>query len=106
MVKIEYMQKYLHNHLNFHLKCYSLDIIYISGNLFVIIWRVMKDRSKVSSFFIINLGISDCLMGVYLLIIGAVDAYYRGKYIIYADNWRASTLCQFAGIIAMLSSEV
>ena len=44
-------------------------------------------------------------MGIYLLIIAGVDTYYRGQYIIYADKWRSSALCQFAGLLAMLSSE-
>ncbi|KAK2192054.1 hypothetical protein NP493_40g08029 [Ridgeia piscesae] len=76
------------------------------GNLFVIIWRFRTDRTKASSFFVINLGCSDFLMGLYLLIIGSVDAHYRGVYIVHADSWRASGLCQLAGFLAMLSSEV
>ena len=78
----------------------------MAGNLFVVIWRVRSDRARVSSFFIINLGISDFLMGVYMVIIASVDVYYRGVYVIYADDWRSSPLCQLAGIMAMLSSEV
>ena len=70
------------------------------------VWRLKSDRSKVSSFFIINLGISDWFMGCYMLIIASVDVSYRGTYILYADSWRSSVLCQFAGILAMLSSEV
>ena len=77
-----------------------------SGNLFVVIWRIKTDRSKVSSFFIINLGCSDFLMGVYMLIIASVDVHYRGRYILHADAWRSSVLCQLAGILAMVSSEV
>ena len=76
------------------------------GNFFVIIWRTRRRSILISSFFIINLGISDFLMGVYMLIIASVDTYYRGVYIVYADSWRSSWLCQFAGILAMLSSEV
>ncbi len=76
------------------------------GNIFVVSWRIKTDRKKVSSFFIINLGVSDWLMGVYMLIIASVDVHYRGTYIIYADSWRASSLCQLAGVLAMLSSEV
>ena len=83
-----------------------LGITAFVGNLFVVVWRVRTDRHKVSSFFIINLGISDFMMGVYMLIIASIDVYYRGTYIIHADNWRASGLCQLAGILSMLSSEV
>ncbi len=83
-----------------------LGISAFCGNVFVVIWRLKSDRSRVSSFFIINLGISDWLMGCYMLIIAAVDTSYRGTYIVHAKSWRASGLCQFAGILAMLSSEV
>ena len=76
------------------------------GNAFVIIWRVITDRTKVASFLIINLGLSDLLMGAYMLIIASADVYYRGRYIMYADQWRASVGCQSAGILAMVSSEV
>ena len=83
-----------------------LGFFAFAGNIFVVVWRIKTDRSKVSSFFIINLGCSDFFMGVYMLILASVDSYYRGQYIIYADKWRSSTLCQIAGILAMLSSEV
>ncbi|CAD5116857.1 DgyrCDS5699 [Dimorphilus gyrociliatus] len=76
------------------------------GNSFVVAWRIKTDRHRVSSFFILNLGISDWMMGIYMLIIASVDMKYRGEYIVHADSWRESALCQFAGILAMLSSEV
>ena len=88
------------------LSIWVLGIVAFFGNLFVVIWRTRRKQSgQISSFFIVNLGISDFLMGVYLLIIAAVDTYYRGDYIVYAESWRASVLCQVAGITAMLSSE-
>ena len=74
--------------------------------MFVVIWRLNSDHARVSSFFIINLGLSDFLMGVYMLIIASVDVYYRGRYIMVADQWRSSWLCKTAGILATLSSEV
>ena len=80
-----------------------LGISAFLGNLFVIVWRIRTDASKASSFFVINLGCSDFLMGLYLLIIGSVDAHYRGVYIVHADAWRSSNLCQAAGFLAMLS---
>jgi hypothetical protein len=82
-----------------------LGVLACVGNVFVIIWRMREKVILISSYFIIHLGISDFLMGFYMLIIASVDAYYRGVYIVYADTWRSSWLCQCAGILAMLSSE-
>lgn len=45
-------------------------------------------------------------MGLYLLIIATVDVYYRGQYFLYDDYWRNSVLCQLAGFISTLSSEL
>ena len=83
-----------------------LGILATVGNAFVIFWRIFRERMRVSSFFIMNLGASDFLMGVYIIIIASVDVFYRGRYIVYADTWRTSTLCKAAGFLAILSSEV
>ena len=90
----------------FQFSIWILGGVAFVGNLFVITWRIRTDRYKVSSFFIINLGCSDFLMGVYMLIIASIDVKYRGNYIVHSDTWRSSFLCQFAGVLAMLSSEV
>jgi len=45
-------------------------------------------------------------MGVYLLTIASVDQYYRGTYIVYSAAWRSSVVCQLAGVLATLSSEL
>ena len=78
------------------------------GNVFVIIWRCVKTKkaNHHSSMLIINLSISDLLMGVYLIIIAAMDQWYRGVYIMHEEEWRTSLFCQLAGMIATLSSEM
>nr|XP_006815512.1 PREDICTED: G-protein coupled receptor GRL101-like [Saccoglossus kowalevskii] len=86
---------------------WMLGLLAFLGNLFVIIWRLsQKEKNRVHSYLILNLGISDFCMGVYMLIIASVDMYYRGRYIGFADEWRHSELCEFAGFLSMLSSEV
>ena len=65
----------------FQVSVWVLGFIAFLGNGFVILWRIKTERAKVSSFFIINLGCSDLLMGVYLLVIASVDVHYRGRYI-------------------------
>ena len=61
---------------------------------------------KVHSFLITNLAIGDLLMGIYLLVIAAVDLYYRGVYTQFERAWRHSILCRFAGFLSTFSSEL
>ncbi|KAI2798172.1 hypothetical protein BLOT_013290 [Blomia tropicalis] len=83
-----------------------LGSVALIGNLFVISWRwKFKTVNRVHSFLIINLALGDFLMGIYLLIIACVDAYYRGIYFIVDASWRQSSLCHFAGFLSTLSSE-
>ncbi|XP_069961184.1 G-protein coupled receptor GRL101-like [Cherax quadricarinatus] len=84
-----------------------LGFIALLGNSFVIIWRsVYSSGNKMHSFLIVNLGVGDLLMGVYLLIVAAVDLRYRGVYAAYELSWRTSSLCQLAGFISTFSSEL
>ncbi|XP_033635439.1 uncharacterized protein LOC117296560 [Asterias rubens] len=79
------------------------------GNAFVIIWRVRsKDREqskKIQTFLILNLAVADLLMGVYMIIIASADLHYRSGYMIHAEEWQESIVCQMAGFISVLSSE-
>uniref|UniRef100_T1IT58 G-protein coupled receptors family 1 profile domain-containing protein n=1 Tax=Strigamia maritima TaxID=126957 RepID=T1IT58_STRMM len=84
-----------------------LGLIAFTGNILVIIWRVIyRTNNKVHSFLITNLAIGDMCMGVYMLIIASVDTRYRGMYFIYDSLWRTSELCQFAGFVSTFSSEL
>ena len=83
-----------------------LGVMALLGNLAAISLRCIKEKSSPTSKLITNLGISDLLMGIYLLIIATADQWYRGVYIIYEEEWRKNVLCRFAGMIAMLSSEM
>ena len=76
------------------------------GNIFVIIWRVKFDTGNITSLLVMNLAISDLLMGVYMLIIASADLYYRGNYILNDADWRESAGCKIAGTLSTLSSEV
>lgn len=88
-------------------------VVSVTGNLLVIAFRFRdrvthKDRKeeRVNSTLLLSLGCSDLLMGVYLLIIAAVDALYRGIYIENSDNWRESVFCTFCGFLSTISSIV
>ena len=84
-----------------------LAVLAITGNIFVIIWR-MKDNEDnvVQSLFIVNLAGADFLMGFYLLIIGIMDVKWQGEYFQHDSTWRSSAACNAAGVLSMLSSEV
>ncbi|XP_062441007.1 relaxin receptor 1-like [Rhea pennata] len=77
------------------------------GNLFVICMRsfVITENSQ-HTMAIKSLCCADCLMGVYLFVIGAFDLKYSGEYNKHAQVWMASLQCQLVGSLAMLSSEV
>ena len=78
------------------------------GNICSLGYRFIYERKYMRlgyGIFVTNLAVSDFLMGVYLIIIASADQYYRGNYIFHSDDWRESILCQFAGFIAVISSE-
>ena len=78
----------------------------VLGNMLVIIWRAVRERKLCYSFLVINLSISDFLMGIYLLIVASADVFYRGNYALHAEEWKKSSTCKFAGVISTLSSEM
>ncbi|XP_038070509.1 G-protein coupled receptor GRL101-like [Patiria miniata] len=79
------------------------------GNLLVIAWRIREDSGKgskyVHSFLVLNLAMSDLLMGVYMVIIATVDVIKKEEYYLTATEWRKSALCKAAGVISVMSSE-
>ena len=85
-----------------------IGVFALTGNSLSLFYRMLFDRERLKlgyGMFVSNLAISDFLMGVYLIIIASADMFYRGEYNLYDKSWRHSTLCQFAGILASLSSE-
>ncbi|PFX16931.1 G-protein coupled receptor GRL101 [Stylophora pistillata] len=87
-----------------------VGILSLVGAVFVIVWRLVfketKEKNKIQSIMLIHLAGSDGLMGVYLIIIGVMDAIWAGQYFLHDYNWRSSLSCQITGAIAVLSSEV
>ena len=78
------------------------------GNTLVVMYKLVLDKSSRGHSFwllVVNLGLSDFLMGVYLLIIAGADIKFRGVYILEDDHWRGGHLCNLAGFITTLSSE-
>ncbi|XP_004421020.1 PREDICTED: relaxin receptor 1 isoform X1 [Ceratotherium simum simum] len=77
------------------------------GNIFVICMRpYIRSENKLHALSIISLCCADCLMGIYLFVIGAFDLKFRGEYNKYAQLWMESIHCQLVGSLAILSTEV
>jgi len=58
-----------------------------------------------NSLFILNLTISDFIMGIYLLGVVGQSLRYSGFYCFIDKKWRSSNLCSVFGTLAMISSE-
>ena len=85
-----------------------MSLLALLGNSCSIGYRFIYDRKRLSlgyGIFVSNLAVSDFLMGVYLIIIASADQHFRGNYFLHSDTWTGSTWCQFAGVIASISSE-
>ncbi|XP_076788669.1 relaxin receptor 1 isoform X2 [Arvicanthis niloticus] len=77
------------------------------GNIFVICMRpYIRSENKLHAMSIVSLCCADCLMGVYLFVIGAFDLKFRGEYNRHAQPWMESVHCQLTGSLAILSTEV
>ncbi|XP_019605178.2 relaxin receptor 2 isoform X1 [Rhinolophus sinicus] len=77
------------------------------GNLFVIGMRsFIKAENTTHAMSIKILCCADCLMGVYLFLVGFFDIKYRGQYQKYALLWMESLQCRLMGLLAVLSTEV
>ncbi|XP_036107453.1 relaxin receptor 2 [Molossus molossus] len=83
-----------------------IAFITCSGNLFVIGMRsFIKAENTTHAMSIKILCCADCLMGVYLFLVGFSDLKYRGQYQKYALVWTGSVQCRLMGALAMLSTE-
>ena len=85
-----------------------IGLFAIFTNVFSIIFRIIKQKAQLKrsyGVFVTNLAVSDCLIGIYLLIIAAADSYFRNIYILHDELWRLSGWCKLAGIFSTISNE-
>ncbi|XP_066216277.1 relaxin receptor 1 [Saccopteryx leptura] len=84
-----------------------VSVVTCLGNIFVICMRpYIRSENKLHAMPIISLCCADCLMGIYLFVIGAFDLKFRGEYNKHAQLWIESFHCQLVGSLAILSTEV
>ena len=79
----------------------------MAGNLYVVIIRCQEKhvRNPTQSILILNLALSDLVMGFYMLTIAGVDVYFGKEFFLSAEVWKSSGLCMFAGFLSLFSSE-
>ncbi|XP_038047558.1 uncharacterized protein LOC119721550 [Patiria miniata] len=98
----------LQNHV-LRVALWVLGLSALLGNVVVIIWRIKgaggRGGKKTHSFMVLNLAISDFMMGVYMLMIAGADLSYGEAYFRTASVWRSTVVCKIAGVISVLSSE-
>ena len=85
-----------------------IGLFAIFTNVSSILFRIFKQRAQLKrsyGVFVTNLAASDCLIGVYLIIMAAADSYFRNIYILHDDYWRYSGWCKLAGIFSTISNE-
>ena len=82
-------------------------IVIFGGNLISFILRIAyKDKNFVQNMLILNLNISDFLMGFYIVAMVYKDLEWGGVYYLRDHEWRSSGACKSFGVLAMVSSEV
>ena len=83
--------------------------ISLLGNGYVFFWKLQSttntDTQITQRIFILNLAVSDLLMGVYMVLLSCVDVYYGDQYFQYSDIWRESIGCRFVGFLTIVSGE-
>ena len=90
-----------------------LGLSALIGNIAVVAWRCRIGMTQslghgtkyVHNFLVLNLAISDLLMGVYMVTIATADIHYGELYYTVSTSWRLGRVCKFAGIVSVLSSE-
>ncbi|KAJ8050922.1 hypothetical protein HOLleu_04305 [Holothuria leucospilota] len=75
-----------------------------SKNYFVNKILILTTTSKGQNVFLLNLAISDLLMGVYLFAIGSADRNFGKGYIVSAIYWRTGITCKIIGFIGVVSN--
>ena len=84
--------------------CFSFAILTVLLNLFSIVIPInLFSELQTNKFFTLCLSVADCLYGLYLLIIGSADMYYRGYYAGAEFTWKKSFVCQTSLFFASVS---
>ncbi|KAJ8248287.1 hypothetical protein GJAV_G00240410 [Gymnothorax javanicus] len=79
----------------------------VLGNLAVLgVLLTSRHKLTVSRFLMCNLAFADLCMGIYLLLIAAVDHRSRRQYYNHATDWQTGGGCGVAGFLTVFASEL
>ncbi|GBM22693.1 Lutropin-choriogonadotropic hormone receptor [Araneus ventricosus] len=79
----------------------------VMGNVAVMVVLMSTGAcNSVSKFLMCNLAFADFCMGVYLLMIAAMDLHSIGTYFNYAIDWQHGYGCQVAGFLTVFATEL
>jgi hypothetical protein len=79
------------------------------GNVLCLAFRAFLHRKRQQNsfnIFVSSLGVADCIMGVYMVMIGVADHTLRGQYLYRAAGWTSSVACRVAVFLCLVSCEV
>lgn len=84
-----------------------INILAIIGNLTVLLVFFTSDTElTVPRFLMCHLAVADLCIGIYLLMIAAVDVRTRGHYSQHAIEWQTGAGCSVAGFLAVFGGEL
>uniref|UniRef100_A0A4W5KNX1 Lutropin-choriogonadotropic hormone receptor n=1 Tax=Hucho hucho TaxID=62062 RepID=A0A4W5KNX1_9TELE len=84
-----------------------INILAIIGNLTVLlIFFTSRCKLTVPRFLMCHLAFADLCIGIYLLMIAAVDLHTRGHYSEHAIDWQTGAGCSAAGFLSVFGGEL
>ncbi|KAK0131131.1 Lutropin-choriogonadotropic hormone receptor [Merluccius polli] len=84
-----------------------ITVCAVTGNLAVlVVLLVSHQKLTISRFLICNLAFADLCMGLYLLLIAAMDSYSSHQYYNHATDWQTGAGCGIAGFLTVFASEL
>ena len=84
-----------------------ISIFAIIGNTFqLIVLFYNREELTIYKLLMYNLGFSNLLMGVYLIVLCCVDAHTYGQYYNYVQTWQYTGGCQALGFIAVFATQL
>ncbi|XP_077341726.1 lutropin-choriogonadotropic hormone receptor isoform X2 [Lithobates pipiens] len=84
-----------------------ISILAIAGNAVVLLVLLTSHyKLTVPRFLMCNLSFADFCMGIYLLLIAAVDSKTKSQYYNHAIDWQTGSGCSAAGFFTVFSSEL